>query len=355
MRAEAVVVLVGVAAAAASWWLTGVVLRYALKHRILDVPGERSSHTVPTARGGGLAIAVVTLTGIVAGALLGAIPIRIAVALVPSGLLVAAIGWYDDRRHVSPGVRACLHFLAAGWSVFWLGGLKAITLGGTRVELHGLGAVVATIGVVWCINLYNFMDGIDGLAAVEAVSVGLIAATLLWSLGQRGLSLVVCLVAVGAAGFLIWNWTPARIFMGDVGSGLLGFLFGAVAVAAENARAVPLPVAMLLLGVFAFDATATLIRRLARGERWYQAHRSHAYQRAVQGGLRHSTVSLAVLATNAGLGALAWFAIRHPGTQVLCLLLGLAAIAVLYIAVERRAPMRPATFRTSGASGGDAS
>ena len=153
------------------------------------------------------------------------------------------------------------------------------------------------------------MDGIDGLAGAEAtlgrdhrrgaVPAGRDGRP---RAGRRSSS------PAAAAGFLGWNWPPARIFMGDVGSGFLGFMFGALSLIADRSGALPLALGLLLAGVFAFDATVTLVRRMARGERWYQAHRSHAYQRLVQAGRTHAEVTGGVLLVNLGLGALAWLA-----------------------------------------------
>jgi Fuc2NAc and GlcNAc transferase len=197
---------------------------------------------------------------------------------------------------------------------------------------------LAVLGIVWATNLYNFMDGIDGLAGAEAASVGLLGAALLapWN---PSLAVVAALVAGSAAGFLPLNWAPARIFMGDVGSGFLGFLFAALAVASEHAGALPALIWLLLLGVFFADATITLLRRFVRGDRWYAPHRSHAYQRAVQGGWSHAGVSGAVLGLNAALGAMAWWITREPGLLLPMLAAAGVIMAILYLLLERWIPM----------------
>jgi Fuc2NAc and GlcNAc transferase len=195
-------------------------------------------------------------------------------------------------------MRATVHVLAAGWAVWCLGGLPSLDLGVAVVPLGMGGNLLAVVGLVWLINLYNFMDGIDGLAAGEAVGVGLVGGVLLAAAGATGLSLVALALAAAAGGFLVFNWPPAKIFMGDVGSGLLGYAFGVLAMASERAGAVPLVVWMILLAVFIVDATATLIRRVVNGERWFEAHRSHAYQRAVQAGYSHHAVTVAVMGLN---------------------------------------------------------
>jgi Fuc2NAc and GlcNAc transferase len=227
-------------AAVASWGIAGSVRRYAIERAMLDVPNDRSSHTVATPRGGGIAIAAVTLLGVALGATMGWIPGRVAAALLGGGSLVAMVGWVDDRQGLSATVRAIAHVIAAGWALFSLHGLPALQIGGHVVSLGWIGSVLAAVGIVWMTNLYNFMDGIDGLAGGEAALVGGFAGTLLAAAGQPGLALIAWLVAASSAGFLVWNWAPARLFMGDVGSGFLGFIVAVLAVASENTRAVPL-------------------------------------------------------------------------------------------------------------------
>ena len=331
-------------ATGASWLLTRRLRRFAASRSMLDVPNERSSHTVPTPRGGGAAIALVTLVGVAVLGVAGVLEPRVAVALVGGGAAVALVGWRDDRGHVSAAARAAVHLSASAWALWWLGGLPHLTFGAAPVALGWWGWVIGVLSITWCINFYNFMDGIDGIAGAEAVMVGAVAGGLLFAGGAPGLAMTAWLVASAAAGFLPSNWSPARIFMGDVGSGLLGFLFGALAVAAERARALPLPLFALLLGVFVVDATITLVRRVLRGERWYIAHRSHAYQRAAQHGWSHRLVTSAVLALDVGLGLLVWYAVSHPVHAAVTLALGIAGLVAVYAIVERARPMtRPPT------------
>ena len=314
-------------AALGSWLLTGAVRRYALRSDLLDVPNERSLHRTPTPRGGGLAIALVTLAGLTVAALLSRIPAQVGWALGVGGALVAAVGWLEDRRGVSARLRAAVHLVAAGWAAYWIWG-----------ELS-LAAVAGVVCIIWAINLYNFMDGIDGLAGAEAGSVGIIAGALFLMAGRDDLAVVAFLVAAAATGFLGWNWPPARIFMGDVGSGFLGFTFGALALTADRSGALPVALGLLAAGVFAFDATITLLRRMARGERWQEAHRSHAYQRLVQTGSTHAEVTSGVLLVNLVLGLLAWLAQSGRLSVAAAVLAGIVVLTVLYFAIERRRPM----------------
>lgn len=328
---------IAVAALAVTVVLTGLVRRYAVEQSLIDVPNERSSHSMPTPRGGGLAIVLVVIGGITLLATTGRLPQTTGMALAGGGALVASIGWLDDRRSVPAWMRFAVHALAAVWAVGWLGGMPFVTTGADRPYLGIGGSILAVSAVIWAINLYNFMDGIDGLAAVEAVTTGLLGAVLL-DARSPGLAAVSVLVAATATGFLPWNWSPARIFMGDIGSGFLGFIFGALAAASETSQALPALMWVVLLGVFFADATITLVRRMARRERWYSAHRSHAYQRAAQSGWSHRRIALAVLGLNLALGLAARWAMGKP--ELLFPLLAAAGVVlgVIYLLVERRAP-----------------
>jgi Fuc2NAc and GlcNAc transferase len=296
------VVLIALLVFSLSWALTGIIRSYAVSRGMVDVPNERSSHVAVTPRGGGLAIVIAFLGGTVALVALDALPTHFIIALGGGGLLIACIGWLDDRKGISAASRAMVHLVAAAWAIYWLGGLPWLDLGFTRLPLHLIGALLAVIGVVWLVNLYNFMDGIDGIAGVEAISVSIMAGAFAAFSGALNLALACLLLALATAGFLVWNWPPAKIFMGDAGSGFLGYFFAVVAISSEKMNAAPLFVWIVLLGVFLIDATATLIRRIRHGERWYEAHRTHAYQYAVQAGFTHKQVAFAVLGLNLGLG-----------------------------------------------------
>lgn len=286
-----------VATLVAAALLTGLARRYAIKKSLVDIPNERSSHRVPTVRGGGVSIVVCALLGALALWGFGLLSASFAMAW-SGGLLVAWIGWRDDHGHVSPAWRALCHFVAATWAVAWLGGTPTLVVGEMTIDLGWAGSLLSIIGVVWLINLFNFMDGIDGIAGAEAAFVAAAGGTFLWLSGTTGLALLSFLLAAASGGFLFWNWPPAKIFMGDVGSGALGFFVALLALAGEKVSAVPVAVWIILCGVFVCDATFTLLRRVVNGERWYSAHRSHAYQRLVQLGRSHLHVTVAVLLSN---------------------------------------------------------
>jgi Fuc2NAc and GlcNAc transferase len=338
------IVLIAAAALVVSWALTGRVRRYAIRTAMLDQPGPRSSHQVATPTGGGLAVALVTLSGIAAAGAAGWVPFRVAVALVGGGLPVALVGWVDDRRGTPAVARLAVQLMAGAWAIWWLGVPPSLRIDWAPPLFSALGALIGIIGVVWATNCFNFMDGIDGLAGGEAVTVGLGGSLLLLATGHRELATVPLVIAAASAGFLVWNWAPARIFLGDVGSGLLGFLFAGLAIASDAAGALPLLDWLLLLGVFAFDATATLLRRAWRGERWYHAHRSHAYQRAVQGRWSHAQVSLTVFAINAGLALLVWASANYPRLRLPLVLAAAVSLGAIYWGVQR-------TWASNSASG----
>ena len=294
-----------VGAALASWALVGAVRRLALRRGVLDVPNERSSHTTPTPRGGGLALAVCA-AGAWALALAAGAPPRLVLGLGLPALAVAALGGADDVRPLGAGVRLAVQVAAAAVAVWALGAWGAVAVpGGGVVHLGAAGGVVAGLWVVGLTNVYNFMDGIDGIAGLQ----GAVAGAAWAAAGALGGGLVVgwtgAALGGAALGFLVHNWAPARVFMGDVGSAFLGFTFAALALVGDDLR-VPLA-ALAFVWPFAFDGAYTLARRLARGENVFAAHRSHVYQRLVVAGASHRAVAalyggLAVASAAAGFG-----------------------------------------------------
>ncbi|MCO7535531.1 MULTISPECIES: MraY family glycosyltransferase [Pseudomonas] len=278
--------------------MTAGLRRYALARSVIDVPNARSSHTVPTPRGGGVAIVVTFLLAIVGVMLSGVGESRTLMALGGGGALIAIIGFMDDHGHIPARWRLLGHFIAATWMLVWMGGLPPLTFFGWQVDLGWLGGVLAAVYLVWLLNLYNFMDGIDGIASIEAITVCLGAASLYSLAGLGGHAVLPLLLAAAVAGFLFWNFPPAKIFMGDAGSGFLGIVLGGLSLQAAWLAPELLWCWLILLGVFIVDATYTLVRRLLRGDKVYEAHRSHGYQFASRQFGRHLPVTLAVAALN---------------------------------------------------------
>ena len=278
--------------------LTALLRRYALARSLLDIPNARSSHSLPTPRGGGVAIVVSFCAALPLLWQAGLLATDALIALLGAGVLVAVIGFIDDHQHIAARWRLLGHFTAAFWLLGWLGGLPPLALPGFTLDCGWLGYPLGAVALVWLLNLYNFMDGIDGIASVEALTCCCSAALLYALYGPAEASLLPLLLASAVAGFLLWNFPPAKIFMGDAGSGFLGILLGALLLQAAQLRPELLWSWLILLAVFIVDATLTLLRRLQRGEKLHEAHRSHAYQYASRYYGRHLPVTLAVLVIN---------------------------------------------------------
>lgn len=317
--------------------VTECVRRYALKHSVIDEPNERSSHSVSTATGGGLSIGLSFLIAIVLLAVYSLLPVNLAVALGGGALLVSLTGWLDDHRNIATMWRVILYLLAAVWAVFWAGGLDSISLGIYELPLPYIGNVLAVLWISWLTNLYNFMDGTDGLAGVQATTTAFLSGILFWLSAQHGLALICFVLLAASSGFLVWNWPPAKIFMGDVGSCLLGFSFGTLALIGEKTGSVPALIWLIMLAVFVCDATLTLIRRIVLRERWYAAHKSHAYQRYVQMGASHKKLALSVLFINIGiLWPLACVASLQKSLSIYMTLLAIIIVAAIWTVIQRR-------------------
>ncbi|MFC2108286.1 glycosyltransferase family 4 protein [Candidatus Bipolaricaulota bacterium] len=314
-----------------SWLGTGVVRRVAVRRRILDVPNPRSSHDAPMPRGGGVVFSALFLLA-VAGFLAASVPhSNLWIALLGGGVLVALVGWLDDCRPMPSFVRLALYALAAVWSAAWIGGLPVLSLGFATLGLGWVGYVISWALILAFTNIYNFMDGIDGLAGSEGATVALAAGILLLCSGQPFIGWLFVGLSVALLGFLRWNWQPARIFMGDVGSNLLGFVFATAALATGRFSSVSIWVWAILLGVFAVDGFLTFGRRLAKRLPPYQAHRSHAYQGAVQRGHSHAMVTVVVVGINVLLAGVATAAWLWPNAAVALVLLSYALLTVLHV------------------------
>lgn len=319
--------------------LTALLRQYALRRSIIDVPNARSSHTVPTPRGGGVAIVVVFAAALVLMVWLQLIGADESLALLGSGLLVAVIGFMDDHGHIAARWRLLGHFLAAMWALFWMQGLPAMKVFGFTVELGLVGHALAVLYLVWMLNLYNFMDGIDGIASLEAMCACLGLALIYWLRGEASLIWAPLLLASAVAGFLYWNFPPARIFMGDAGSGFLGIILGGLTLQAAWSGSELFFAWLIMLGVFIVDATFTLIRRLIRGDKVYEAHRSHAYQYASRHYKGHFPVTVAVSLINIfwllPLSVAVSFQRVDPALGLIIAYIPLLFLAVKYKAGER--------------------
>lgn len=337
---------------------TRVLIGALTRRSVLDRPNERSSHTTPVPRGGGLAVVAAIAIGwawLIAAepstADPGAADLaagRWLVALA-AALSLAALSFVDDLRSLGAGVRLGAQALAVVvglWALDGRGALSAFAPAWIDLPLTGL-------GWLWFVNLYNFMDGIDGITGTETASIGIgLAGLAILGTAPAAVLGPALVLAAAAAGFLVWNWHPARIFLGDVGSVPLGYLLGFLLVlVAGNAEDVPggdavagggLAAALVLPLVYLVDATLTLGRRLARGENPAQAHREHVYQRAVIAGASHSAVCLRIAAANLILVAVA--CLLAPSAPAVALAIGAVVVAALFAAL-RPAPVPASTRR----------
>jgi Fuc2NAc and GlcNAc transferase len=281
----------------ASFCLTYYIQKIALQHNLIDTPNHRSAHQIPTPRGGGLAIAFSFFMGATGLFFLDGLPFNQFIGFLGSGFLVSLVGFLDDKYSTRPLTRLITHVIAAIWGLFWLGGFPPITVFNFTLENIFLLNLIVVLGLVWLTNLYNFMDGINGIASIQAISVGF-GMTLIGYLSTKSIDFLPLVIASACCGFLYWNFPKAKIFMGDIGSGFLGLTLGLTAICQTLVDINLLYGFLILMAVFIVDSTWTLFGRFVRHQKIYQAHSSHAYQHATRKYLSHTKVSLAVLFIN---------------------------------------------------------
>jgi|694.fasta_scaffold47477_4 Fuc2NAc and GlcNAc transferase len=289
-------VIIGLMSALCTW----VVVNNAGRFGLLDVPNERSSHASTTPRGGGLSIVLATFLGLLLfKSLKNPTPNQIAPVML-SGAIVALIGLFDDLGKVrSISSRLAAHVVAACIGLWIIGGVPQFSVSSYAIEPTIIGNVFAILYVVWLINLYNFMDGINGLAGVEAISVCVLVSVLSARNGLTATPVISLMILAGAvAGFLVFNFPFARVFMGDVGSGFLGLTFAMLSLISANEKENMFWVWLIMLGVFIVDASYTLCHRLIHGENVKTAHRNHAYQVLARRLNSHRSVTIGVLIVN---------------------------------------------------------
>ena len=290
------------------------VRKLALRYHLVDVPNQRSSHSLPTPHGGGLAL---LLSFYLCGGYLvfsSTIDIPHVLGLSGCGLGIALVGFWDDLFQLSAVKRFLVHFICVFLAVNFIMSSYASFFPGDSNIPPILVRFFLVVGIVWFLNLFNFMDGIDGIAGAEAISVALGAGILLFCSGETENYLPLLMVlAVSVLGFLVWNWPPAKIFMGDACSGFLGFSFGVFCLLTTATTGLTLWTWLLLLGAFVVDSTVTLMGRVWRGEKFYQAHRSHAYQILARRIGSHLKVTLCYVGINwLFLFPLACFSVFRP-------------------------------------------
>ena len=266
-----------------SFSLTYFIKNYMIKKSLVAMVNERSSHTIPTPHGGGIAISITWFIGLFYIYFIGEIELNLFYALL-FGAVISIVSFFDDIYELSPKLRLFVQATVAIGGLYSLGGFQTLTLGIFDISNPILTNIFAFFMIIWFINLYNFLDGINGYAGSQAVFLALAGFVLFG--GNHFLVL-----AMAVLGFLYWNWNKAKIFMGDVGSTLLGYNIAIFTIYYANQEATNFWVWIILFGVYWFDATLTLIRRKLNKEKLSQAHKKHAYQRLTQAGWSHYKVT----------------------------------------------------------------
>jgi len=312
----------------------------AIRYQLLDIPNERSMHQTTIPRGAGMVFLLLWSLSLLFLRQQDYLSLQDLLLLLPGGCLVAILGFVDDRYSLSAGKRLMIQCLAAGLFVSTLGDFGSLRLfGPVPLHLGLLAPILAIFLLVWSINAYNFMDGIDGISGVEAISVFGMGAWLFWEQGVRGMGLASWALACIVSGFLLWNWPKAKIFMGDAGSYCLGFAVAAFALIGDQHYGIPLMLWLIIYGVFCFDASATLLRRLYRGEKLSEAHSLHAYQRLQRAGFGGSSILGGLCTVNALLAGIVYSITRHPSLGLAGFLLAVFIVAALYAWIESINPM----------------
>lgn len=323
-------VVVFAATTVAALLLTYLVRRFALRSGLLDIPNARSSHVLATPRGGGLVILVAFSVVVFVAGMADLISPAQAALLIAPPLAVGLVGFIDDRRGVPVAHRLVVHLLAASAAVALLPSLPIVVESAWVRVLLGPLCIVA---LIWSTNLFNFMDGIDGIAGAQAVYMCLAGAWLACDgYAATGIILVLVALAGSVLGFLVWNWAPARIFMGDVGSGYLGMQLGIVGCLLAIESRVTIWTWIILGSMFLADASVTLVRRVLRRQKWSDAHRTHAYQHLSRRLGSHSKATLLFVAVNCAiLLPLGWVSVRDPSLapELACLAILLCAVLAL--------------------------
>ena len=262
-----------------SYLLVGLWISYASKNNFLDVPNMRSSHSVPTPIGGGIPVYFLFTASLICLFCLSHIDFNYFIALLVGGFLVGCIGFLDDSLKLSPWLRLLIHFSASIFSLSVLNGLDSISLYSYVIEPPLFRNILAVFFLVWMINLYNFMDGINGIASIQTITVMFSGSLLLFMTDAPFYSWYVPLfLGFSTLGFLFWNFPISKIFLGDIGSGFLGFTIGVMVIQSSWINPDIFWAWLILLGVFITDSTLTLIYRILCGKKFYRAHRDHLYQ-----------------------------------------------------------------------------
>lgn len=318
-----------------SFTLSKYLLGYAKKQSMIDKPNGRSSHVIPKPRGIGLSIVILFYVCLIGINFFYNIPANLTIALL-GGIFVALVGWLDDKHGMSSKIRFLIHLIASVWALYWVTGFSQIRVGTGVIELGKIGWIIGILTITWLINLYNFMDGIDGLAASEAVIACITLALISNMYNMNALALILMCLAACCTGFLGVNWPPAKGFMGDVASGFLGYILAVLAIYSEVNAGPHFTSYLAMLSVFVFDATFTLLYRLFKHENVFEAHRSHIYQLLTQLKGSHLSVLIPIIIYNILIGIIVYNLEVHRQGWLIYLLTCLAIIFVVLQVIVRK-------------------
>jgi len=329
----------GVSVFLLSTLLVSAYRHYAQFCGVLALPNHRSAHQGVIPRGAGIVFFILWAAGIWFGYTQHLVSENIALPLAPAVGLISAVGYCDDHISLGAARRLFAQFAISILYIKMIGGMEPWYFwGNSAVFLGWMGTILAVLGIVWSVNLFNFMDGIDGIAAVESLYVLGIGGVVCWQRGAIELAWMAVGIVASSAGFLVWNWPKAKVFMGDVGSYFLGFMMAVFAIMSNLLYQIPLAFWLILYGVFWFDATLTLIRRILNGKSWAVAHCEHAYQRLYQSGLTHQQVLWRVIGMNSLLACLAILGIQYTSYMPVCGVFAVILLSIGYLAIERMNP-----------------
>jgi Fuc2NAc and GlcNAc transferase len=312
--------------------------KIAIKYDILDYPSKRSSHKIPRPRGSGIVFVILWCIYLL-------FFLRekhfhtYGWVIIPSVMLIVLISFLDDIYRVCAKWRFIIYCVASILSIIWLKGFDAVYLGVGMLHLGILGSILAVAGILWSINLYNFMDGIDALAALQAVFVFGVGGYFLWHVGGHVLAMMAFGLVSIMGGFLIWNFPPAKMFMGDSGSTFLGFLVPIFGLLGEKLYHLPVLLWGMLYGFFIFDASITLIRRMIVDINWYEPHRLHAFQRLQLTHTSHRKALSVIFTVNCFVSVLAVLAFFSQRYLLVYLAIEILFLLLFYLWVEKKYPM----------------
>jgi UDP-N-acetylmuramyl pentapeptide phosphotransferase/UDP-N-acetylglucosamine-1-phosphate transferase len=316
-----------------SYTITLGIRIYSYRKNWTAVPNKRSLHRAPVPATGGVAIVLTWYAGITIGYFTERISSDLYLALL-SGAPLAVVSLSDDIKSLSPAIRLIIHFVTALAAFYFLGGIRTFEFMGAVHLPDYILYPLAVAGMVWFINVFNFLDGIDGYASVEAVCV---SAALLLLTGD----MINAILIASVLGFMVWNWPRAKIFMGDVGSTQLGFILVVLGIYYHNTQSLSLIWWIILTSPFWFDATLTLFRRIRNREKLSEAHSKHVYQRLVQSGFSHQKVDWLLITINAVLIVLVYVFMKYEWMKPVLMIAAMVMLYSLTIFTDRRKPFLP--------------